>query len=67
MAERWNGTSWILQDSATPPGDTADLTSVSCPASRVCIAVGNSGKNAVPEHMLAERWNGSAWALTPTP
>ena len=67
MADRWNGTSWTLQHSATPPGDTADLTSVSCPARRVCIAVGNSGKNAVPEHMLAERWNGSAWALTPTP
>ena len=67
MAGRWNGTFWSLQDSKTPSGDTAELTSVSCPASRVCIAVGDSGTNARPEHTLAERWNGSAWSLTPTP
>jgi hypothetical protein len=67
MAERWNGASWTRQDSATPPGDTAQLNSVSCPASRVCIAVGDSGTNARPEHTLAERWDGSAWSLTPTP
>jgi hypothetical protein len=67
MAWRWNGTSWTRQDSATPSGDNAQLTSVSCPASRVCVAVGDSGTNARPEHTLAERWDGSAWALTPTP
>ena len=67
MAGRWNGTFWSLQDSKTPSGDTAELTSVSCPASRVCIAVGDSGTNARPEHTLAERWNGSAWTLSPTP
>jgi hypothetical protein len=62
MADRWNGTSWTRQDSVTPPGTTAELTSVSCPASRVCIAVGDSGN-----HTLAERWDGSAWTLTPVP
>ena len=46
-----------------PSGDTAQLNSVSCPASRVCIAVGDSGTHS----LLAERWDGSAWALTPTP
>lgn len=63
MAERWNGTSWTRQDSTTPSGDTAQLNSVSCPASRLCIAVGDTGTH----RLLAERWDGSAWALTPTP
>ena len=63
MAERWNGTSWTRQDTADPPGDTAQLTSVSCPASQVCIAVGDT----MTYRLLAERWEGSAWALTPTP
>jgi ferredoxin len=63
MAERWNGISWTRQDAATPPGDTANLTAVSCPSSRFCIAVGDAriGKR------LAERWDGSTWALTPIP
>lgn len=63
MAERWNGTSWTRQDAATPPGDNAQLTAVSCPSSRFCIAVGDTGTDGV----LAERWDGSAWVLTPTP
>lgn len=63
MAERWNGTSRTRQDSATPPGGSAQLTSVSCPAGQVCIAVGDTGTHG----MLAERWDGSAWALTPIP
>jgi hypothetical protein len=65
MADRWNGTSWTRQDSATPPGfSVVYLSSVSCPASRVCIAVGVKGQQ---HRTLAERWDGSAWALTPTP
>lgn len=65
MADRWNGTSWARQDSATPPGfPIVYLSSVSCPASRVCITIGVEGQQ---HRTLAERWNGSAWALTPTP
>ena len=65
MADRWNGTSWTRQPSATPPGfSIAYMSSVSCPASRACIAAGVKGP---PPHTLAERWNGSAWTLTPTP
>jgi hypothetical protein len=63
MAERWNGTSWTRQHTATPPADTAQLTSVSCPVSQVCIAVGDTGTH----RLLAERWDSSAWALTPSP
>jgi hypothetical protein len=65
MAERWNGTSWTRQDSPTPAGySNVALSSVSCPASSVCIAVGAKGPTP---RTLAERWDGSAWAITPTP
>jgi hypothetical protein len=65
MADRWNGTTWTRQYSATPPGfPVVYLSSVSCPASGVCIAVGIKGQQ---HHTLAERWDGSAWVLTPTP
>jgi hypothetical protein len=62
MAERWNGTFWTGQDAADPPADNVQLT-VSCPASQFCIAVGDT----MTHGLLAERWDGSAWAITPTP
>ena len=65
MADRWDGASWTRQDSATPPGfRVVYLSSVACPASRACIAVGVKGQQ---HHTLAERWDGAAWAITPTP
>ena len=43
LAERWNGTSWSVQQAATPVGAfyTA-LHGVACPTPRMCIAVGDS-------------------------
>ena len=58
---------WSPQNPATPGGALgASLRSVSCPAARLCIAVGTSGPAFDPGAALVERWNGSAWAIEPT-
>jgi hypothetical protein len=64
IAERWDGTSWSLLRVPLPAGAQAGLlASVSCPSAASCVAVGNylsgSGRRAV----LAETWNGAAWAV----
>jgi hypothetical protein len=61
LAERWNGTSWIIQTTPKPSGG-GSLSSVSCTAANACTAVGDG--NTEP---LAARWNGSIWALESTP
>jgi hypothetical protein len=66
-AERWNGTAWAIQPSPNPSGAAgSELDGVSCPSASACTAVGSSvsSSSTVP---LAERWNGTAWAIQPTP
>src|SRR5205823_1195448 len=60
FAERWNGTSWVLQIMPAPPNDT-ELAGVSCPSTSACTAVGlyNPGL----EVTLAEHWDGVAWVI----
>jgi hypothetical protein len=69
VAERWNGRRWLLQ--RTPRLSGASFLSVSCPAVKVCLAVGDSGvfdestADSVPENFsLTMRWNG-VWSLQP--
>ena len=70
LAERWNGTSWSIQEPPKPKGASfIVLYSVSCASSMECMAVGyflNGSEKAVP---LAERWNGTSWSIQepPTP
>jgi hypothetical protein len=68
IAQVWNGTTWAnaLPKKPSGAGITA-LKGVSCPqGASACESVGaqevSSGEKA-----LAERWNGSAWALQSTP
>jgi hypothetical protein len=69
VAEAWNGNSWTREPVSTPAGAiTSELTAVSCASTDACTAVGSyyidtSGVVVA----LAERWNGSAWALQTTP
>ena len=43
MAERWNGTTWSVQQTATPTGAyVSTLAGVSCPTPHTCMAVGGS-------------------------
>jgi hypothetical protein len=66
LAEHWNGSSWGLETAANPGRATsASLTSVSCPATKSCFAVGNYSAGSGAKS-LAEHWNGSSWSDEPT-
>lgn len=57
LAERWNGSHWTLQQTATLGGrDGAALLAVSCPRVDVCVAVGTAAS-----HPLVARWSGGHW------
>ena len=74
LAERWNGTEWSLQTTPNPAGRTGEnnyltLSGISCTASNACTAVGwyatKGGESG--QATLAERWNGTEWALQTMP
>jgi hypothetical protein len=69
LIRRWNGASWSKVPHPSPPPPSASLsyfTGVSCVADGTCFAVAYSDRQGglAP---LVERWNGSAWTITPTP
>src|SRR6185437_2678302 len=67
LAERWNGRSWKLQ--ATPrstTGNAVDLAGVSCARASDCTATGYYFTRQ-GQRVLAEHWNGHAWAVQRTP
>ena len=70
LVERYNGTSWQLQETASPVGKPAPegshwaLTVVSCPTSSSCVAVGSYDESTSGKKLLlGEEWNGSRWEL----
>jgi hypothetical protein len=72
LAERWNGKAWAIQATPNPSGAThSELEAVSCTPARetsasACTAVGYYYNSKVSP-ILAERWNGKAWAIQATP
>lgn len=68
LAERWNGTRWVVQRTIDPAGAfSSGLMGVSCTSASACEAVGvytNAGGTAVT---LAEQWNGARWSRQPIP
>jgi hypothetical protein len=60
LAERWNGSSWTVQQTLTALA-LGELLGVSCTAATSCIAVGDNGSASV-----AVRWNGVLWSTTLT-
>jgi hypothetical protein len=69
VAEQWNGTSWTLLQTPNPSA-AADsfLYGVDCVSPSFCMAVGESDTGGVtPVNTLAELWNGSSWAIVPSP
>ena len=46
------------------PAVTDQFLAVSCPASQLCVAVGNASGN---DPMLAAQWNGSQWSVMQVP
>jgi len=70
LAERWDGTTWIVQSAVTPPGTegTGDFfNGVACSSPSACTAVGLLSVNSPPPSTVAERWDGTAWSVQPTP
>jgi hypothetical protein len=68
LAERWNGTSWSIQATPNPAGAQLPfLNSVACASASDCIAAGAYQDSSGAFQALAERWDGSSWAIQPTP
>lgn len=68
LAERWNGSKWKLQTTADPTGGQfIKLFGVSCTSSSFCMAVGSYENSAGAILDLAEKWDGSHWAIVSTP
>jgi hypothetical protein len=67
LAERWDGKEWSIVATVNPPEDLdLSLAGVSCTSAEACTAVGYFvvGSSFKP---LAERWNGTVWAIQETP
>jgi hypothetical protein len=67
LAERWNGTSWSIQDSPNPPGaGFAEFFGLSCTSATACTGVGDY-TNTTGTWKMAEGWNGTSWSIRTTP
>lgn len=65
LVERWNGTTWSVQDSYH--GDNYALYDVACSASTACTAVGATVSTGPPlTYPAAFRWNGTSWTVQTT-
>jgi len=59
---------WSVMSIPSPKGsDVTDLRAMSCPSATFCMAVGGATTSSNANVMLAERWNGTAWSVVPTP
>jgi hypothetical protein len=67
LAERWNGTNWVIQPTPNPSGSQFGFNGVSCTSSSACEAVGSYLNSSGTGVNLAERWNGTNWVIQPTP
>jgi hypothetical protein len=69
LAERWDGSSWVIQPVPDPPhGLGTNLDGITCPSATTCVAVGHY-EDAVSglELTAAERWEHDRWAPEPVP
>jgi hypothetical protein len=70
LAERWDGSSWSIQNTPNPGDNRDQLDAVSCTSAAACTAVGfyinSSNGTSAP---IVERWDGSNWSVQaiPTP
>lgn len=68
LVEHWNGHAWAIVPAPTPRDTSSNgLGSVSCTAPADCVAVGTTETVPPRYHTFAEHWNGSTWAIVPTP
>jgi serine protease len=71
LAERWNGTAWVLQTLPGVSGAAGQfVTGLSCSADGVCMAVGSSYATYGGETPTYWMWHGTSWSApvsTPQP
>jgi hypothetical protein len=63
LVERWNGTRWSIQRTPQAGAIGSEITGVSCTSRSVCTAVGFYLNSLDHDVTLAERWNGTRWAV----
>lgn len=66
FAERWEK-EWTLQTPPVPVGaESTELRDVSCPSTKVCIAVGRYTTHQAADddwRAVVEHWNGASWSV----
>ena len=68
LAEHWDGTAWQTEATAEPVGGAyAFMFDISCSSVTACTAVGHYDTASWTQATLAERWDGTAWSVQPTP
>jgi hypothetical protein len=68
LAEQWNGTQWSIVTSPNVSGTTIDqLYGVTVASSSVAMAVGTYVDSTGQNQTLTEQWNGTNWAIVPSP
>lgn len=68
LIERWDGVAWKIVSSPNKSGATGNLLhEVSCVGPNRCFAVGDYTSAGTAGSTLIERWNGTAWAIAPSP
>jgi len=76
LVEHWDGTEWTIVPSPDVPAENGDpydhLNAVAAVSPTDVWVVGDYGTKvqqyaALPEHVLIEHWDGSAWSVAPSP
>jgi hypothetical protein len=66
MAERWNGSTWIVDVLPIRSSDRFTFLGVSCASPTDCVAAGYADMGRT-SHVVVDRWNGVAWTAQRMP
>lgn len=67
-ADRWDGSTFSVESIPSPPdASTGGFTSVSCPTTKACMAVGYVAPTDETADAFSEGWDGGSWGLIPVP
>ena len=68
LAERWNGTAWTIQATASPAGSAgSEFLAVSCTSATACTAAGSYDTTSHLGRPVAAAWGGTNWHRQATP
>ncbi len=69
LAERWNGSSWSIENTPAPAAATSSaFGGIACASASNCTVVGAWGSGGQPPGTaLIEHWNGTSWSIPALP